>query len=410
MKHFLNFHLINSKKVKITLIKHELNKYYNGGLNFLVKLNSGKEQENAIHKIQNFLLVNKKEQENFDLQINVLFEDSIFKSLKTQNIVLNLKKADFHEESFRTSLLPNFFEIEFQKKIVQTIDRNYEFLHHPYMVTIKKDNVIKIYRDIPTNKEFDSILQHYFIYTFSKDEPVLKNINQFIELLNLKAKVNYLFKSQLLASYLTNTKKPILVVNIDKNYITLNVTRLGKVVDYQRLEVGTSSFIKAFLNSFNKLSKDEILSRLTYIHQTSEKDLADDLHLKQLKNGLDKLLSFLHYEINRRINEFNSKHNAKIITEIAFTGELAWLVNSLMDYFEIKSPQFNVSSIESKNDLFIQSEYNDKIINQLVYYGDKLMVDNDQVQTQTSEIEIGKASPKSFLHKLKEFLTLQKGE
>ncbi|RIV16659.1 hypothetical protein D1113_01550 [Mycoplasmopsis gallopavonis] len=404
MKYFLNFKLINKNKVKVIFIKEDNSTYFNGGINYTFDWQTNDDQK-VLH--QKLIQTINKLPEHAELITNVILDDSLFSSLSVKKMILKINKNEINVDHFRDVRLTRIMDSKLNIELSQLGDNNF-YVHYPYIVTILKDNNLKVYRKIPTNKEFDVITQYLNLYSFNKNEPVFVKIQNLLKQLKI-SKTNYLFRSQIIASTLNELKKPTLSIDLNSHYLNLNVINFGRLDDYQKLTVGTANYLSKLTQIVSHLNKEELLMRLQYINKLSNsnlnKELVNDLNLRQLKYSLDQFMKVIANLINQRLKEFSVRNNGKILTRLAFSGELAWIVDYLTKYFETNFQNLEVEIMRSNTSSEFQfSWYKDKLIEQAVLLSNKFTKDNDQVQTQTSQIDLERITTKTFFQKIKEFI------
>ncbi|WP_426461581.1 MAG3720 family protein [Mycoplasma hafezii] len=405
LKYYLNIHLVNRNLVKVALLKAEQNNFLNGGANFSFKWNSGsdKTKQESFSKLEKTL---NKLPENSHLITNVILDDSIFDDLLVTKSVTKLSKNELNYETFDAKEIQRFLQSRMES--INIVDDSKFYVHYTYMYTIEekdklKGDVLKVYKNFPNNKSFDVLSQHSTIYQFSKNNLTFIKLQHFLLKFNLQNDINYFFRSQVIANSLRDQKKLTFLVDLSNDYLLMSTVLFGKVVDYKKLAVGTAGLIEK-IKRVTGLRTDEIMSRFNYIDRYTNNKLTKyetDNNLIHFKRALDVLVDRINTVIKLQIAHLCDVNGGKIITKIAFSGELAWLVEYLMHHFNSKN-EYELMKITDSNK-FSFTYLTDKMVERTI-----LMLEGDekqeQAQTQTNQVYLQKNSKYTLFSKIKEFL------
>ncbi|WP_036452910.1 MAG3720 family protein [Mycoplasma buteonis] len=402
LKYLLNIRLVNTNLVRVVLIKAEQNNYYNGGISFSFKWNSGSEKA----KIMNFSKLSKflnKLPENSNIITNVIIEDSLLENLTVTKTITQLTSTEVMPKLLESKQIQKILAERMQKDFLN--NDSMQYLHYNYMYTINEkksdtNEMIKVYKNFPFDKPFNVLQQHSTVFQFSKNEVVLAKLQSFLKQFNLENNItNYFLKSQVQANALSEYKKTTLLVDLGLEAITLNNVLYGKIVDYYKSNVGTLDFVNK-VKSITNLRRDEINSRFNYLLKFQNTD--EDVNLQPFEAALNKFAEWLLSTIKLRIADLTEKNGGKIVSRVAFSGELAWLVQYLAAYFKDEL-DFELIVLSNSQNSFNLLTLNDTIIEQMLTLLENKNT-NEQAQTQTSQVYLQKYSKTSFWSKIKELL------
>ncbi|SJZ64822.1 MAG3720 family protein [Mycoplasmopsis verecunda] len=386
-KYFINFH-IRSNECFCAFIKNISNNYLN------IKLNTNSQisyqnvtelttwHDEVMSEVKNII-------NNEQLIINYVFDDNIFPNLE-QKIMVN--KLNCSKISCDAKTLHDLFDKKNQllahsKTIEDFISTS------PINYMMQKNEIIKEYRDIPKNREAETITQ--YLSTFSTN--LNDKLNDFKSIFSPKipnSKINYFLKSQILSFNIKDMPTNSLITDIEQNYISYFVVKNGSVLTYNKIPYGYG-LLQHYLN-------DDHMSKLKYLIKHSQEHITQDLSQEEILEI--KAISKIYNEYKNVLLQALVQHIIKSyknplisnLNHIAFTGQFAWMVSDIEKTFFTHFNKYNmiVQSINNASN-FKLFALEDIILEQVVLATNNSRKETIQNNTIMSKIDYTHPKAKS---------------